>query len=360
TWDLYLNQALAAVRFNVSVSSKFSPFFLLYNRDVVLPIDNLMKPRRKYQGDDLHQIALQEQHKSFTLVRRHLKKAKKRQAKYADRGTKAIDFEVNDPVYYRNNQRKGKLDIKWKPFYRIIEKKGPLSYVIKNQLDGTTSRVHAELLRAAHIDEWDIPKTADGRPLRKAAYVVPPEDSESEDEGEESDHEDSPLSKVAQKYVRERDNSDDEDNIPLMELAKRLRWRKQRMAEQELGHSEDSDSEDDIQLNKLAKRLKHRKTKSQQDRNTGDGLPPEPEREVETPMDCSHVHVSNEHSDESESDDESVNSSDDCITANEVEVPTGVQRVQSLQNKRRTKKSQKKHELRLKIEQLFQAISDLM
>ena len=32
TWDLYLNQALAAIRFNISVSSKFSPFFLLYNR----------------------------------------------------------------------------------------------------------------------------------------------------------------------------------------------------------------------------------------------------------------------------------------------------------------------------------------
>ena len=50
TWDLFLNQALAA---------------------------NLMKPRQKYQGEKLHQIALQEQHKSFTLVRKHLKKAKK-------------------------------------------------------------------------------------------------------------------------------------------------------------------------------------------------------------------------------------------------------------------------------------------
>ena len=42
TWDLNLNQALAAIRFNVSESSKFSLFFLLYNRDVVLPIDNLL------------------------------------------------------------------------------------------------------------------------------------------------------------------------------------------------------------------------------------------------------------------------------------------------------------------------------
>lgn len=46
-WDLYLNQDLVAIRFNVSESSKLSPFYLLYNKDVVLPIDNILKPRRK-------------------------------------------------------------------------------------------------------------------------------------------------------------------------------------------------------------------------------------------------------------------------------------------------------------------------
>ena len=100
---------MAAIRFNVSGSSKFSPFFLLYNRDVVLPINNIMKPRRKYLDEDYHPIALQEQHKAFVSVRNHLKKAKKRKAKYADRGTKMIDFEVGDSVFYRNNNRKGKL-----------------------------------------------------------------------------------------------------------------------------------------------------------------------------------------------------------------------------------------------------------
>ena len=35
----------------MSESSKFSSFYLLYKRDVVLPIDNLLKPRRKYQAD---------------------------------------------------------------------------------------------------------------------------------------------------------------------------------------------------------------------------------------------------------------------------------------------------------------------
>ena len=102
SWDLHLNQSLAAIRFNVSESSKFSPSYLLYNRDVVLPVDNILKPRRKYVGEDYHQIALQEQHKAFVHVRNHFKKAKKRQARYADKKAKSVDFNVGDPVYYEN------------------------------------------------------------------------------------------------------------------------------------------------------------------------------------------------------------------------------------------------------------------
>ena len=133
TWDLHLNQALAALRLNVSESSKFSPFYLLYNRDVVLPVDNLLKPRRKYHGEELHKITLQEQHKAFVTVRNNLRKAKKRQAKYADRNSKAVEFEIGDPVNYKNNKRINKFALKWKPFYRVIEKKGPVTYIIKNQ-----------------------------------------------------------------------------------------------------------------------------------------------------------------------------------------------------------------------------------
>ena len=46
-WDLYLNQALTAVRFNHNDTSKFSPFFLLYNRDVAQLLDNILKPKKE-------------------------------------------------------------------------------------------------------------------------------------------------------------------------------------------------------------------------------------------------------------------------------------------------------------------------
>ena len=150
TWDVHLSQAVAAIRFNVSESSKYSPFYLLYNRNVVLPVDNLLKPRREYQGDDMHKIILQ----CFCYSKKQ-SKAKKRQARYADKNAKVTDFEIGDPVYYRTNRRANKFDLKWKPFYRIIDKKGPVTYLIKNQLDGSVSKVHAEMLRLANIEDWE-------------------------------------------------------------------------------------------------------------------------------------------------------------------------------------------------------------
>ena len=60
TWDLYLNQMLAAVRFHVNDSTHLSPFFVLYNRDPVLPLDTILKPRRKYNGEEFHKIAIRQ------------------------------------------------------------------------------------------------------------------------------------------------------------------------------------------------------------------------------------------------------------------------------------------------------------
>ena len=118
----------------------------------MLPLDNILKPRRKYVGEEQHKIALQQQQKLFTLMYNHMKRAKKRQARYADRGSKQVDFQVGDPVYYKHHQRKNKLKGKWKPCYRAIEKSSPVTYVIRNQLDGVVVRANAEHLRLAKIE----------------------------------------------------------------------------------------------------------------------------------------------------------------------------------------------------------------
>ncbi|KAK7088948.1 hypothetical protein V1264_024660 [Littorina saxatilis] len=212
---------------NISETTRLSPFFLMYNRDVVLPLGNILKPRRKYAGEEHHRIALQEQHKAFTLVHKRLKKAKKRQANYAHKNSKPVEIKVGDPVYYKHHQRKSKLQSKWKPYFRVVEQPTPVTFVIRNQLDDKTTRVHAEHLRLAKIDDWQIPKDNLGRPRRNVTYVVPPEDSSTDKQSSESERE-TPLATLAKKYRQEREGSSQEDDIPLMELSKRIKARQRR------------------------------------------------------------------------------------------------------------------------------------
>lgn len=271
TWDIHLNQTLAAIRFNVNESAGYTPFYLLYTRDVVLPIDNILRPRRRYLGEDPHRIALEQQHKAFTTVHRILRRSKKRQAKYANRTAVDIDLKVGDPVYYRNNQRQSKLQSRWKPFYRIIEQTSPVTFKIKNQLDGKVTKAHKELLRFAKIDQWEIPKDDTGKPLRKTAYVMPQESESDDDEPQEEEedvnnesHSAAPNSddnSEARSVVSDQDSlmteehhdhevlpsesEDEDDNVPLAQLARQ--YRRER---------EDSSSEDDIPLWELQKRLR--------------------------------------------------------------------------------------------------------
>ena len=113
-----------------------------------------------------------------------------------------------------------KLKVRWKHFHRIIAKRGPTSYLIQNQLDGSISKAHAIDLNPVNLDEWDIPCTKDGRPMRIAAYVIPPDESTSEEDDSEPEE---PMKKIVKRYRKERGDSDEEDDIPLMELSKRLK-----------------------------------------------------------------------------------------------------------------------------------------
>ena len=156
---------------------------------------------------------------SFVLVHKHLKGARKKQAKYADRKAKDIQFEVGDPVYYKVHNKKSKLNLNRKPYYCILEKTSPVTYKIKHQLDGSVIKVHAENIRKAHVDEWQTPNVGEGRQLRKTNYVIPPDSDESSSNSENSE-DDMLLARFAQSYRNKRNDSEDEGPIPKMELAK--------------------------------------------------------------------------------------------------------------------------------------------
>ena len=141
----------------------------------------------------------------------------------------------------------------WRPNFRIIKQKGPVSFIIKNQLDGTTKKAHAAHLRQANIKNWNIPSNPTDRELRNAAYVVPPVNNYSSD-NDSKDHESIQYSDNLVRMNRhERETSFDEDNIPLMELSNRLRERNRANSDNAIENttksSHNSDFDDEESLN---------------------------------------------------------------------------------------------------------------
>ena len=65
-WDKYLNQALASYRVTPNMSTAEIPFFLVYGRDLNLPLHQLLEPMQHFLGDpdsrmlnlEAHRLAL--------------------------------------------------------------------------------------------------------------------------------------------------------------------------------------------------------------------------------------------------------------------------------------------------------------
>ena len=120
TWDLHLGSVLLAINTHVSMTTGMSPFFLLYNREPLLPLDNLLKPRRKYEGEEYYKIALEQQHKAFIELIRNTKKSRFNQNERANKNRKPNEFKVGDHVYYKNHNKSNKLENNWKTQFIII------------------------------------------------------------------------------------------------------------------------------------------------------------------------------------------------------------------------------------------------
>ena len=154
----------------------------MFGRDPTLPIDNLLKPRRKYLGKEHHLITLEKSHESFMLVHRNLRKAKKCQAHYANQGAKDIDYKVGDPIFLKNNTQTNKLASKYLLYYRSIKKTGPHNLEIRSQLGGDVVTVHSNNIRLANTDKWIVPRSAEPKLTHRAQYVIPPSESDTDSE----------------------------------------------------------------------------------------------------------------------------------------------------------------------------------
>lgn len=90
-WDKYISAVLFAYRTSVQASTKYSPFYLMYNRKARLPIDIKMQGTKKSVSEqqvDIDTKNLEEQLEKILKIRsqalKNIHQAQKRQKKYYD------------------------------------------------------------------------------------------------------------------------------------------------------------------------------------------------------------------------------------------------------------------------------------
>lgn len=95
---------------------------------------------------------------------------------------KVVELRIGNPVCYRIRLKKGKLDQRWEPYYRIVEKTSPKTGIRQ------TRKIHANDLKMAEVANWEIsePKTKKAR-TRKATLLELEKIETDGDSGEEKD-----------------------------------------------------------------------------------------------------------------------------------------------------------------------------
>ena len=183
SWDMYVKNYVGA--YNASAnSSGYSPFFLVYNRLPVYPIDTLLRPRDIYYGEDYGPQIVENMHRIFTTVRRNLKKESEKNRKRTNKNAVFDNIKVGSLVYLRNTQRKNKLDYKWYPTpFIVLRKTGPHSYRIQHPTTKKVYRYHGQNLRLSKANELLHRKRPEenGRKLRKKRRVMSSSSSSSSD-----------------------------------------------------------------------------------------------------------------------------------------------------------------------------------
>ena len=77
-WDILIPVACATYNLIPNEHSKESPFFLMFRRDPVLPLNTLLGPKIRYLGNDLNILSLKAMKNMFEIAATNLKMAREK------------------------------------------------------------------------------------------------------------------------------------------------------------------------------------------------------------------------------------------------------------------------------------------
>jgi len=158
-WDKFVAPVLFAYRTSTHATTKQTPFYLTYGREVTLPIDNLSETIETIE-ERIKNI-LEKLPDERNKAKNRIGEQQQQQKQWHDQHiVKEITFSIGDKVLYydaaKETQHSGKFDPKWKgPYY--IHNVGPNgSYKIRN-MEGKILKAHINgTLLKSYKDRRDL------------------------------------------------------------------------------------------------------------------------------------------------------------------------------------------------------------
>ena len=145
-WDEFTDLATAAYNFVPNVTSKESPFFLMFGRDLYMPLNQLISQARRHLGNDEGISDLEALQNLLQMTTAQIEYAATRRNQ-SFKPVKPDDFKVGDLVLVRNHMSKA-FQEKYQDSFCVVRLLG------KNQLEVKDQKGH---IRQVHIT--DVKKT---------------------------------------------------------------------------------------------------------------------------------------------------------------------------------------------------------
>ena len=120
-WDDLVPLACAAYNFLPNEHSKESPFFLMFGRDLVLPLNTLLKPKIRHMGNDNNIISLETMKNVYEVAATNHKLAHEKGDPQGP--IPPTKLQPGDTVLIQNHN-KGPFDPKYIGDYRVVSLKG--------------------------------------------------------------------------------------------------------------------------------------------------------------------------------------------------------------------------------------------
>ena len=139
-WDEIVPYACLAQNLFPHTLEGESAMFKMFGCDpIVLGMETMFEPKRRYLGDENTFIDLEQLHKFHMEVAMRLHAARKKAAQtYSGKSTLP---KVGDAVLFRNHAKTGFVS-NFLQGYRVVKKINDNNYVIKHTITGRTSQVH--------------------------------------------------------------------------------------------------------------------------------------------------------------------------------------------------------------------------